>query len=173
MTSDNLPARDATELIQLKITGGDAWARIQDRIFSAVEVLVDRVTRASEDEHKSEAVAEAVEDVLEIGLKWARAKVERPILENEKIRAEITLDFVEAKKRWAEALKIDSERRQIEAEIGRKQVTWALDNLERLLKIIGTLQQLNAARIGKDLHLFITPALSEIGEPMGDSPGDP
>ena len=157
---------DAQELIRLGVVGGaEEWSRLQENLFSALEGAVQKVQEwggATPRDGVEDPYADAVRDIAALASNWARAKVERPSLENAKLRAEIVSEFAEAKRRLAEAEKLRSETRQSE-------MTFALDQLERLLKSAEIVGRLQVARVGPNVHMLVGPDPKELGRPSGDA----
>ena len=161
---------DESELIRLVISGrGDAWARLETKLLGLIDVIVDRVEGSASSTTATETTREVVKDISRIATEWARAKVERPTLENEKLRAEIASEFAEAKRRLAETLRIEAETRKIDAEARNIELVAWLDNLERLLRIAKLMAHATFARIGPDGHLLIGPRPEQLGDPQGNS----
>lgn len=155
------------ELVRFAVTGrGEEWGRLQERIFVIVDSIVARV-QASTDiaPDTANASAEIMKDLSAIAAKWARAKVERPSLENEKLRAEIASEFAEAKRRHAEALKAEAEARKIDMETKTASLVGMLDLLERLLKLTGSMAHITFQQVGQDGHLLIGPRPEQLGPP--------
>ena len=170
MTWADQDNRDERELLRVAITGkGEEWGRLQEKIYSIVDVIAQRIQdHTSADAAKVEGSAEALKDLSTLAANWARAKIERPSLENEKLKAEIASEFAEAKKRWAEAIKIEAETRQIDSSTNNQELVASLDNLERLLRIAKMMSHVTFARVDGDGHLLIGPTPSQLGEANGD-----
>lgn len=164
MSSQEQP--DVQKLIRLGVVGGaEEWTRLQGKLFAALEGVVQKVQEWGDrtpGEGEDDPYAEAVRDIAALAANWARAKVEKPSLENAKLRAEIVSEFAEAKRRLAETEKLRSETRQAE-------MTLALDNLERLLKFAEIVGRLQIARVGPDVHLVVGPDPKALGQPSGDA----
>ena len=170
MTWADQDDREERELIRFSVSGkGPEWGRLQEKIFSIVDVIAERIQQSSSiDQESVDASAEAFKDLSAIATNWARAKIERPSLENEKLKAEIASEFAEAKKRWAEALKLEAETRQIESSTNNQLLVAALDNLERLMRIAKQMSHITFERLDGDGHLLIGPTPEQLGEPKGD-----
>ena len=172
MTWANDEQREEYELLRFAITGkGEEWARLQQRIFDIVDVIAQRIQDATDaNPNTVQESADTMKDLTTLAASWARAKIERPSLENDKLKAEIASEFAEAKKRWAEAMKLEAETRQIDVEVCNQQLVSALDNLERLLKIAKLMSNITFKRIGNDGHLLIGPKAEQLGQPDPDAP---
>lgn len=172
MTWADQEHRDEHELIRFAVTGrGEEWNRLQEKIFGIVDVIAQRIQDATlSNSNTVEASAEAMKDLTTLAANWAQAKIERPSLENDKLRAEIVSEFAEAKKKWAEAMKLEAETRQINADTRSQDLVSALDNLERLLRIAKVMSHVTFERSGNDGHLLIGPKVDHLGQPAGDNP---
>jgi len=161
-------SKDQITLIRFCITGSDeAWKRLQGRIYGLINVIADRIEGEGNAESAHvESVREATQDVVRIAAEWVRAKVEKPTLENNQIRAEIAAKFAEAKRTLAEEGKLLAETRAIELENENKQLVWKLDNLERLLRLLSVVAHVTYAEEGNNGHLVIGPAPRQIGGPV-------
>lgn len=160
------------ELVRFELSGSDAeWARLQDLLFAAVERTVAKVNESlGLSSETSAALANASEDITRLAGAWAKAKLERPTLENEQIRAEITARYAEATRASAEATKFRAEAADIDARTRERAVAEALENLERVLRIVASATELRGARLGGALHVKAGPpsrALSPITEEPG------
>jgi hypothetical protein len=163
--------REQRDLVRFAISGkGLEWARLQNKLFAIIDVIAKRVeTSCSIDPGKIDGSAEALKDLSAIAANWARAKIEKPSLENEKLKAEIASEFAEAKRRWAEALKLEAETRKIEVETNNQGLIAALDNLERLLRIAKAMSHVTFQNVDGDGHLLIGPSPDQVGEADGDT----
>ena len=164
--------REEHELVRFAITGkGEEWPRLQQRIFGIVDVIAQRIQNSTDAAPNTvEASAETMKDLTALAANWARARIERPSLENEKLKAEIATEFAEAKKRWAEAMKLEAETRQIDIDARNQELVSALDNLERLLNIAKVMSHMTFERVGNDAHLLIGPRAQQLGQPDGGAP---
>ncbi len=161
---------DESELIRFVISGrGDAWAHLEAKLLGLIDTIVSRVQENPSHSTVAKTTGEVVEDISRIATEWARAKLERPTLENQRLRAEIACEFAEAKRRLAETLRIEAETRKIDAEAKNIELVALLDNLERLLRITQLMAHATFARIGPDGHLLIGPRPEQVGGPEGDS----
>jgi hypothetical protein len=155
-------ADEITELIRLGVAGkGPEWNRLQGKLFTAIERITARIGEwADEPSGQSRAadMGEMLKDLTSLATDWARAKVERPSLENALIRVDIVAKFAEAKKAMSEARKAEAEA------IGTD-----LDNLERIIKFAELLGRVRVAKVGKDLHLSCGVDPRQLGEPAGDA----
>ena len=171
MTWADEDKRDKRDLLRFAIAGkGEEWVRLQGRIYAIVDVIARgfRTIPLVKTAPRSKGSAEALKDLTSLAANWARAKIERPSLENEKLRAEIASEFAEAKRRWAEAIKIEAETRQIESGTNNQELVASLDDLERLLRIAGVMSHVTFTRVEGDAHLLIGPMPDQVGEPNGD-----
>lgn len=159
------------QLMRFAVTGrGDEWGRLQEKIFSIIDSVAERIRESTEVEDEViEDATDALKDLSSLATKWAKAKVERPSLENEKLRAEIASEFAEAKKRYAAALKLEAETRQIDDATRNARIIADLDNLERLMKLADRIAHVTFAKVGKDGHLLIGPTPEQVGPPDGDA----
>ena len=160
--------RRESELVRLALTGeGEAWERLQAKVFSIIETIATRIQESTPaSEGVTSSTTDVAKDILRIAGDWAKAKVERPSLENSKLRAEIASEFAEAKRRLAEARKAEAEAAKLEQELHGNRLNQDIENLERLLTLAGLMAHVQFARIGPDAHLLLS--AGEIGEPNGD-----
>lgn len=164
---DNNSASDSheQELIRLAITGkGDDWNKIRGTLFSVIDRIAKRVEEsAAVDPESVRTGEEFTKSVASIFARWSEAKIERPSLENDKIRGEIIRDY-------EEALKTREERLEIEDRRHNDKLVRQLDLLERLMKLAGfdNLAQISFEQHGQDAHLLIGPSTNEVGDPSGD-----
>jgi len=109
--------KDSPDLISITVTGSAReWERLQERVFSIIDSIakrVDDITGISLTSDDDPSPTEVLKDITRIAADWTRAKVEKPTLENAKLRAQIASEFAEAKKRWAEASKAEAEAQEI------------------------------------------------------------
>lgn len=149
-----------SEMITVEVAGStEEWKRLQETVFGVIDTIAKRVgdlSGASLPGNEGSNPTELLQDITKIATDWARAKVEKPTLENAKLRAEIASEYAEAKRRWAEASKAEAEAERIQAE----GIAVQLDNLERLLKFSEILGRVRFSRIGNDAHLVIDSATS-------------
>lgn len=155
------------DLIRFAITGKNAelWERLQGRIFEVVDAIVTRIADTADlDAPETDAVVEVAQDLAKLATDWARAKLERPSLENQKLQAEIAVQFAEAKKTLAEARKLDAETRQIDANTQNQVLDGLLTKLEKLMRMMGSI---TISRVGGDTHILAGPTPAELGDPQG------
>lgn len=159
------------KLLRFYVTGrGDEWSRLQEKIYSIIDSITERIQVSTDvNDVVAEHTADTLKDLSSLAAKWAQAKIERPSLENEKLKAEIASEFAEAKRRHAESLKLEAETRQIDDATRNARIVADLDNLERLMKLASTVAHVSFAKVGKDGHLLIGPTTEQIGIPDGDS----
>jgi len=171
MTWANKEHRDERELIRFAIAGqSEAWLRLQDKIYGIIDTIADRIQKASDaNPEVVESSASIMKDLTSLAGDWVKAKIERPTLENAKLRAEIASEFAEAKKRWAEASKAEAEARKIMSETQTQELLAAMDNLERLLRLQSLMSNMTFSLQGKDGHLLIGPRPDQLGLPTGDA----
>jgi len=171
MTYANEEHRDERELIRFAIAGqNEAWLRLNEKIYNVIDSIVDRVQKVVDvNPEAAKASASIMKDLTSIAGDWVKAKVERPSLENTKLRAEIASEYAEAKKRWAEALKAEAEAKKIISETQTQEVLAAMDNLERLLRLQSLMSNMTFTVQGKDGHLLIGPRPDQLGLPAGDT----
>lgn len=171
MTWANEEHRDERELIRYVLDGkGEEWERLRGRLYSIIDMIASRIQEMSGAEPDTvDASSSVMKDLAGLAMDWARAKVERPSLENDKLRAEIASEFAEAKKRWAEALKAQAEAQKIAQDSRNQQLVAALDNLERLIRLTKVIANVTFEQHGNDGHLLIGPNLDQIGLPAGDN----
>lgn len=171
MTYANEEKRDERELIRFAIAGqSEAWIRLQDKIFGIIDTIADRIQEISgANPEMVESSASAMKDLSSLATDWAKAKIERPSLENSKLRAEIAKEFAEAKKNWAEAKKAEAETRKIISETQTQGLLAAMDNIEKLLRLQSLMSNITFDRQGNDGHLLIGPSPEQLGLPDGDT----
>lgn len=159
--------QEPNELISIPVAGLPAqeWARLQQKIFGLIDTLTEKVQDLTDlNQTGANTVATAA--------KWAEAKIEKPSLENEKLRAEITFKYAEAKTKLAEEQKIYEETFGLKIDNRMKQLTGMLDTLERTLEFMNKVNgaAITFAQIGQDGHLLIGPQASGLRLPP---PSDP
>jgi hypothetical protein len=104
-----------TDLIRLELTGrtAAAWDAVFDRLTESVNRAVDALSGDAETADGGKE-SELVSALAEITKGWAKAKLERPSLENERIIAEIAEAYERAK-----LLKAQRHHQEIENEQAR------------------------------------------------------
>lgn len=160
-------------LHRFAITGdGPEWGHLQHKIFALIDNIVDRLDDVDGLDHNTlQEAGDVMKDLTSLAAKWARAKVERSSLENDKIRSAIALDFAEATKRYAEARRSNAGtiRDYAEADKLRSEALVAkMDALERMLNIVNMIAHSQFRMVGNDGHLLIGPRPQQLGEPDGD-----
>lgn len=164
--TDSVPKDlETTELIGFDLRGQDAaWAHLHGEFFEAVQALVRRVVAAATaSDGFQDGAEDLAEDIAVLAASWAKAKLEKPSLENERLRAEIAHEYAQARQKTAEALKPVAEMRMIESQRDQQAITSALDSLERILRIMALKSQLAVGRIHEDLHAHLGPPVSSLG----------
>lgn len=142
------------ELVSINISGqnDDEWQRIGTKVVALIENISDKIIEASGIAKNSESTA--VADIKSIATQWAKAKTEKPSLENDVLKANII-------KSLAEARKIDKESEKIAADQKNSEVLGMIEAMERLVDL-----QLKMQKTGITLNLEdgINPAI-ESSEP--------
>jgi len=137
------------ELIRFQITGlpTKQWDRLQGQIFDIIEDIASKVSLGS---GTGEDIAK---DISEIALNWIKAKVEKPSLENEKLKSEIALNFANYKKTISESQKTNEERIGVQ-----------IDNLTKLVNALAILKgaSISFSQVGQEGHLIIGPTPKDL-----------
>ena len=104
----------------------EEWQRIGTKIVSLIERLSDNILEKSgvDEEQKSNLSS----DITSIATKWAQAKMEKPSLENDVLKADIL-------KKLSEARKIDMESELIATEQRNKEALGMIEVMERLIDL--------------------------------------
>jgi hypothetical protein len=130
-----------SDLIRIDISGKTAfaWDRLFDRLTGIVGKAVDALACNAEPATRA-AAKECAADIIEITKGWMQAKLQKPILDNEKTIAEIAIKFeelkmAEVKRRQAE---IEADLKAVELEKERLEL-WEL-RLIKAMKWLGFLQ---------------------------------
>lgn len=155
MTHDGNQTRQ-DEVMRIELTGLNE--AIWDRSFAKLsEVLENLVSRISESTGLSEETqsksAQASLDLANIAATWAKAKIERPSLENQKLLMEISFKYAEQKRLVAETQKLEEETRGLRIENDYKEINKILETFERFiaLKNLGV----SLSKSNGELHLTI------------------
>ncbi len=149
-----------SNILKLSVSGlpEESWNRLQDSLFRIIDKVSNKLDENSSiDTDTIDSTSNILKDISSIASQWAKAKVEKPSLENEKIKAEITEKFAQTKKILKETEKTDEEIKSLRIENQHKELSYYLDNLERVFLLM---QKFNEARLlfledGKSASLFI------------------
>lgn len=116
-----------SDVIRLELTGkqAEAWNRVFDTLAGVVVRAVEHLI-PDDGAEKKEQARQMTEDLAEITKGWAKAKIERPTLENEKIIADITAKFEEAKLTRAKREQVEVETQKKRLELWEQRVAMAL-----------------------------------------------
>jgi len=128
-----------TNMLKLSVSGIpiDRWSRIQETFFG----IIDKLEKKLEDNEvldrsSIDSTSSMLKDITAIATQWAKSKVEKPSLENEKIKAEIAQKFAETKKTLNEAEKTREETKSIQIDNKQKELTFYIDSLERIFVLM-------------------------------------
>jgi hypothetical protein len=121
-------ANETENLVTLHISGqnSEEWQRVGARLVTLIEKISDRIVEASGVEKDPSSTT--VEDITSIATRWAQAKVEKPSLENDVLKANIM-------KALAEARKIDHESAKIATENRNSEILGMIDAMDRLVDL--------------------------------------
>ena len=108
-----------SDKFRYELTGkrGEAWDRIFDSLLRIVEKGIDNLTPDIGEESK-EIADDMMQGLGELTKGWLKAKLDKPVLENEKIMAEIALKFEELKLQEAkrDRYEVNTERTRLKLE---------------------------------------------------------
>lgn len=158
------------ELIRYATAGlpDEQWENLQEKVFQIIEKVSEKIASAMSFEPGSTQKTQQVsKDIAQITLKWAQAKLEKPSLENEKLKAEIAAKFAETKKSIAETERTEEETRSLRIDNANKELSYLIDNLEKLLYLTRLIKggQIKFTRVGSDGHLTIGYDPDELSNP--------
>ena len=137
-----------SEPIRFELTGKNAevWNRMYETLTS---VVIDGMSSfAPMDDSERESTCQLLMDLAGITGGWAKAKLERPSLENEKLIAEIAEKFEDLKLKQAQ-------RKTIELENESKRLDLMVKRVETAIKLLGMLNSCFHFENGK-LTLILT-----------------
>lgn len=138
MSFNNVDGEENTVYVELSGTSPDEWNRVGESLIGLIEKLSNKIGEVSGGDISSGA--DVAKNISTIATRWAKAKIERPSLENDSLKADIL-------KKLAEADKTRSEANQIDSEIKHKEVLVTLEAMERLIEI-----QQKMSRLGIEMH---------------------
>jgi len=162
------------ELIRFSISGKnpEQWKRLSQSLYKLIDVIADKLSKESEinGEH-AYSNSDMAKDIASIASEWAKAKIERPSIENDNIKAETALKFAQAKKHLTEIRKIEEEIIGQRIENRNRELNFLLEKFERLMKMIQIIEgaHVEFVRSDNDACLLIGPKPDEL-TPSGDDP---
>ena len=141
MNSENIDQNRNNELVDVQISGqnSDEWQRVGTKVVALIENISDKIIEASGVTKDSESTT--VADITSIATEWAKAKTEKPSLENDVLKANIM-------KALAEARKIDNESAKIATDNKNSEVLGMIEAMERLVDL-----QLKMQKTGITLNI--------------------
>ena len=144
MNNLNIEKKD---FLQIGVSGlnPEIWNRLEGQFADLIEKLCDRIGADNSDQ-------QLTKDIVQLGFNFAKAKIEKPSLENEKLKAEIANNYADANKKIFETEKIKEDI------IEKK-----LENLERLLTVFKNMN-------GSNIHFSTLKGSSNLF--IGNVPND-
>ena len=115
----------------------EAFIRIQEKIHILLNTIVSNIEKKELISHnESDKTKETIRDISSIATQWTQAKLEKPTLENEDLKADIALKYAETEKILAEKIKIEEETISIRNSNNKAEMTNYLDVLERIIRML-------------------------------------
>ena len=156
-----------SNMIALEISGrnGEAWDRVFHTLTTIIERAVDGLMPTAEPETKEKA-REITTDLAEIAKNWLQAKLEKPVLDNERTVAEIAARFEEIKLSQAKRgeIEVDTDIKRVRLE--RDRLALLEERLKMAFKWLGFLQQHFVRRDDGSVVLVLTN--QDMSELLGD-----
>lgn len=135
-----MSGKEKKELIQLKLTGKNAevWERLNYKLFNAIDSVTEKFLKEGTD-------SSTAKDLVKLTFDFVKAKTLKPTLENEKLKAEITLQYAQARKEAA-----------LEDNIQQDTLSKALANLEKLIQLTLLIKghRTEFHQLNEDAHLL-------------------
>jgi hypothetical protein len=111
------------------------------------------------------AGSQVAKDLATIAAGWAKAKLEKPTLEAELLRAEITAKYAEAVRSSREAELFEVQRDKLRTELRHEGVENALIDLRRIMEVLGAAAPLLAGQDADTLRIGIGLDANELRPP--------
>jgi hypothetical protein len=128
--------QEEKEIINLDIGGNKT--DIFNRLFSKLTLVIEEsISSLSSKKSISKDAKETVDDVLTIAQNYLEAKIQKPSIENQKILAEIRVQFATADEKSANAqkLRLEAESIAIDNEMKKLEAATRMITLLKKLKI--------------------------------------
>ncbi|MCP4581491.1 MAG: hypothetical protein GY839_07710 [candidate division Zixibacteria bacterium] len=112
-----------SDTIRVELSGkqSEAWNRMFDSFTSVIEKAVEQLA-PNMGEDKRAKVKDDINDICEITKNFLQAKIEKPVLENEMIIADIAKKFEELKLIKANRKKIEAETEILEVNLEKQRL---------------------------------------------------
>ncbi len=133
-----------TNILKLSASGfsDETWNRLNDSFLNIIENFSNKLENSTSiDKDTLDTTSSIVKDISTIATQWAKAKIEKPTLENEKIKAEIAEKFAQTKKVLKETEKTDEEIKSLRIENRHKELSYHLEELEKVFDLMQKFKQ--------------------------------
>ena len=159
LNTENMKKKDSN-ILKLSVSGfsEESWNRLQDSLFRIIDKVSNKIDDSTSiDKETIDFTSSILKDISAITSVWAKAKMEKPSLENEKIKAEIAEKFAQTKKILKDTEKTDEEIKSLRIENRHKELSYYLDELERVFTLMQKFRdaQLFFSKDGQNASLFI------------------
>ena len=140
---------DQSELVAIELAGKNPEAF--DRLFGKLTETIERSIETLSGRDTSPGVSSAIQDVASIAKSFAKAKLEKPSIENQHLIAQISSEYAAAEERLANARKLHAEADSVEIDNVLKRLNTAI----RMANLLGKVKSLTAEG-GSHLMIDVT-----------------
>ncbi|MHA1703946.1 MAG: hypothetical protein ACTSWK_16960 [Promethearchaeota archaeon] len=133
--------KDSIAKYTLRGLPDESWKRLEDSLFKIIDKISNKVSSSSYlSEESKVATSDIINDITKITSKWAKAKLDKPSLENERIKAEIAEKFASTKKLLAETEKTEEEINSLRIDNRHKELMYHVEELELFFNLMNKLK---------------------------------
>ena len=124
---------DQAQIVAIELSGRDPEAF--DRLFAKLTDTIEKSLEMMSGKDASPGVSSALQDVASIAKNFARAKLEKPSIENQHLIAQISSEYAAAEERLASARKLHAEADSVEIDNAMKRLNAAIQMANLLGKV--------------------------------------
>ncbi len=101
------------------------WDKVYEQVCRLIENLLRNIVTSDKDNRRQSVAVEISKAILDITKDWAKANMERPCVEVEKRKAEITKLYAESEETFAkaEAIRLDNSLKHLEIAMRTLQIS--------------------------------------------------